>query len=150
MEVHVKNSVQALSIAGLVITMAFGAFSIVELKGQQASQVTGDFRNAAMAEIRDAQGQVLLSGTFAPVDADDRGEVERLAKLSAANTSIKATGEAEVEYQTETPTDQEVEFAAEGIAAGTDVTFVIDGTTVGTAKANSKGKVEIEIAVKSQ
>ena len=145
-----NNSVQTISIAGLVTTMAFAAFSIVQLDGTAANQVTGDFRNAAMAEVRDAQGQTLLRGTFAVAESDDAGEVERVAKLEGANTSVTATGEAEVEYESDSPTVQEVEFTVTGMTAGTEVTFVIDGAVVTTAKADNRGRVNVEIAVKGQ
>jgi hypothetical protein len=147
MEVRVKNSVQALTIAGLVSTMAFAVFSIVELQGQPAAQITGDFRNAAIAQVRDAQGQTLLQGNFVVVDSDDAGEVERLAKLEAPNASVTAKGEAEVEYETDKPTVQEVELKVSGLAAGSAITFVIDGTTVTTATADNRGRIDVEIAV---
>jgi autotransporter translocation and assembly factor TamB len=150
MEVHVKNSVQTVSIAGLVTTMAFALFSIVQLHGTAAAQITGDFRNAAMAEVRDAQGQTLLRGTFVVAESDDAGEVERLAKLEGANTSVTATGEAEVEYEEDTPTVQEVELTVTGITAGAEVTLVIDGAVVTTAKADTRGRVNVEVAVKGQ
>jgi hypothetical protein len=150
MEVGVKNTIKTVSFAGMVATIAFAVFSIVNLEGKPAAQVTGDFRNAGVAEIRDAQGQTLLRGSFVAVEGDDAGEVERQAKLEAADTSSKATGEAEVEYQTDKPNEQEIEFKAEGIAAGIEVTFVIDGTTISNAKADAKGKVEVEFAAKVQ
>jgi hypothetical protein len=146
----VKKSVQALSIAGLVTTMALAVFSIAELQGKPAAQITGDFRNAATAEVRDAQGQTLLHGSFVVVESDDAGEVERLATLAAPNASVTAKGEAEVEYETDQPTVQEVELKVSGLAAGSAITFVIDGTTVTTAKADDRGRVDVEIAVKSQ
>jgi hypothetical protein len=147
MEVRVKKSVQALTIAGLVTTMAFAVFSIVELQGKPAAQITGDFRNAAIAQVRDAQGQTLLQGNFVVVDSDDAGEVERLAKLEAPNASVTAKGEAEVEYETDKPTVQEVELKVSGLAAGAVITFVIDGTTVTTATADNGGRIDVEIAV---
>jgi hypothetical protein len=150
MEVCVNNSVQTISIAGLVTTMSFAAFSIVQLQGTAATQVTGDFRNAAMAEVRDAQGQTLLRGTFVVKDSDDAGEVERLAALEGANASVTATGEAEVEYENHMPTVQEVELTVNGMPAGAEVTFVIDGAVLTTTKADQRGRINVEIAVKGQ
>ena len=120
-----------------------------QLYGQNPSQVSGDFRNAATAEVHDAQGQPLLRGTFVAVDGDDKGEVERLAKLTAVTPGSNASGEAEVEYQTDAPATQEIELTATGVAAGATVSLVIDGTAVATATADKDGKVELEVEAKS-
>jgi hypothetical protein len=133
---------------GLVATILVAAVTVVQLRGEPSTQITGDFRNAAVAEVHDAQGQVLLRGDFAVVDADDASEVERHATLTAVAQDVKATGEAEVEYQSDKPTEQEVELTVSGLNAGTAITFVIDGQRVATATADRRGGVEIELAVK--
>lgn len=135
--------------AAAIIVMAIATVAAGQLYGQKASPLTGDFRNATSAEVRDAQGQPLLRGSFAPVDADDKGEVERLAKLTPVTPGSSATGKAEVEYQANKPSEQEIELKATGIAAGAQVTLVIDGTTVATATADKKGKVELEVEARS-
>jgi hypothetical protein len=145
----VNKKLQIAALAGLLMVMLFTTVAVVQLRGEPAFQITGDFRNAMVAEVHDAQGQVLLRGSFAPVDADDQGEVERLAALAGASPEVKATGEAEVEYQSETPAEQEVELTVRGLTAGMDIAFVIDGHTVTTAKADRRGGVEIELAVTS-
>lgn len=144
-----KNSVQKIAIGGLLATMLVAAIMVVQLRGQASAQIAGDFRNAAVAEIRDAQGAVLLKGTFAVAeqDANDDGEVERKAPL-VATAGGAITGEAEVEYQKDTPATQEVEFTVIGVPAGTVVTLVIDGTTVTSATADKNGKAEAEVDVK--
>ena len=147
-----KNSVQKMATAGMVAVVAIAAIMIVQLQARQAAQVAGDFRHAQTAEIRDAQGTVLLRGTFAVTkeDAgeDQDGEVERKAPLTAVSGGAM-TGEAEVEYREDQPALQEVEFTAIGVAAGATVTFVIDGKTVTTATADKNGKAEAEIDVKA-
>lgn len=143
------KTVHIVSIAGLVAVAAASSVAVAQLNGQQGSPLSGDFRNAAVAEVHDAQGQVLLRGSFAPVDTDDEGEVERLAPLTAVQSGVEAKGEAEVEYQTDAPADQEVELSLSGLTAGTQVTFVIDGTTIATATANKRGRVSVEMAVKA-
>lgn len=144
-----KNPVQKIAIGGLLATMLVAGIMVVQLRGQAGTQIAGDFRNAAVAEIRDAQGAVLLKGTFAVAaqDANDEGEVERKAPLVAAAGGSLA-GEAEVEYQTDAPATQEVEFTVIGLTAGTAVTLVIDGTTVTSATADKNGKAEAEVEVK--
>ena len=144
-----NNKYQVAAVAGLLAVILFATAAVVQLRGEAASQIVGDFRNAVVAEVHDAQGQILLRGSFAPVDADDEGEVERLATLTGASPDVKATGEAEVEYQSNKPAEQEVELTVRGLAAGMDIAFVIDGHTVATAKADRRGGVDIELAVKS-
>lgn len=144
-----NTKVQLLALAGLVAVIAATSFFVVQLSGEQASPITGDFRNASVAEVHDGQGHVLLRGSFAPVDADDEGEVERLAPLKPASPEVKGSGEAEVEYQTDTPGEQEVEFTVSGLTEGADVALVIDGKRVGTAKADRRGRISIEFLVKA-
>jgi hypothetical protein len=131
--------------------MVLTVVMIVQLRAQQQSQITGDFRNAKTAEIRDAQGQALLRGTFAAVDPDndEEGEIERLAKLAPAQTGVTASGEAEVEYQKDAPDMQEVEFLVIGAQAGAVLTLFIDGKSVMSATADSKGRAEAEINVRA-
>jgi hypothetical protein len=144
----VNTKLQIASGVGLVATILVAAVTVVQLRGEPSAQITGDFRNAAVAEVHDAQGQVLLRGDFAVVDADDASEVERHATLTAVAQDVNATGEAEVEYQSDKPTEQEVELTVSGLNAGTAITFVIDGQRVATATADRRGGVEIELAVK--
>lgn len=143
------NRTLFLTMAVAIVVTTIIAIAADQLYGMRATQVTGDFRNAVLAEVRDAQGQVLLHGSFAPADADDQGEVERLAKLTPVTAGGNASGEAEVEYQSDNPTLQEVELTATGLAAGVTVSLIIDGTPVTTAKADNKGKVEVELEVSS-
>lgn len=145
-----NHSVQKLSIAGLIGVLVIAAIMIVQLQARQAAQVTGDFRNAQTAEVRDAQGTVLLRGTFAVEEQDpgEEGEVERKAPLLAVSGGTM-TGEAEVEHQKDDPTVQEVEFMVIGVPAGAAVTLVIDGTPVTTATADENGKAEAEVEVRA-
>lgn len=137
------------SIGALLLTAVIAVVGVVQLSGQKRAPLSGDFRNAAVAEVRDSQGQVLLRGSFVAAAADDAGEVERHAKLEPMLAGAAMTGEAEVEYQTDAPATQEVEFAATGITAGAQVTLIIDGTTVATATADRRGRVSVELAVKA-
>jgi hypothetical protein len=40
-------------------------------------------------------------------------------------------------------------LSVSGLTAGTEIAFVIDGTKIGTATADKRGRVSIELAVKS-
>ena len=138
------------AITGALALAAAGTVTIAQLNGEQTAAVTGDFRNAAVAEVHGSQGQVLMRGSFAPADSDDEGEIERLAPLTAVASEFNnAKGEAEVEYQTDTPTEQEVELSLTGVPAGTEIGFVIDGQRIATAKADNRGRISIELAVKA-
>jgi hypothetical protein len=148
-EADVNTTVKAFSLAGVIAVFAAGTLAVAQLDGQQPTALTGDYRNAAVAEVQDGQGHVLFRGSFAPVDTDDEGEVERLASLKPASPVVKGTGEAEVEYQTDAPAEQEVEFTISGLTAGAEVFLVIDGQRVTTAKADKRGRVSVELAVRA-
>jgi len=142
-----KDKRQMIPIAGLLATMAVAAYMVVQLNGQAATAVTGNFTNAAAAEVRDAQGRVVLHGPFAAVEEDD-DDVERKATLKPTGVDADAAGEAEVEFAKGTPADQEIEFSVTGMQPGATFTFVIDGQEVATATADKKGEAEIELDVK--
>ena len=134
---------------GGVLAVAVAVGAIVQAGSSPAIQINGDLKNAAVAEVHDAQGQVLLRGNFVPVEADDQGEVERLAALSAIAPGVTGSGEAEVEYQTDDPNVQEVELVLSGMTPGLDVALVIDGARITAAKADRKGRVDVEIEVRA-
>jgi hypothetical protein len=122
----------------------------------QTGRVTGDFTRASIAEVRDAQGQVVLRGEFvigrededededADDEDDDANETERSAALVATGSDTDATGEAEVEVD---GSKQEIEFSVERVEPGATFTFSIDGVELGTKRANRRGRVELELEV---
>ena len=138
---------QLIPLAGLAVTMAVVAYTVIQL-GAQVPTVTGDFSNAAVAEARDSQGQVVLRGQFVVEDEDD-DDVERKAELKPTGVDADATGEAEVEFDADRPaTTQEIEFTIRNVQPGAVFTFVIDGQDVTTGTANDRGTVEAELEVK--
>jgi hypothetical protein len=130
--------------AGLM-ALLFAGVSVA----QTQQVLSGDYRNAAAAEIRNAQGDVLLKGTFAPADTDDDGEVERLAKLTPASAATGLAGEAEVEYQKDDPNVLVVEFLVTGAPAGAVLTLFVDGKSVMSATADDKGRAEAEVNIRA-
>jgi hypothetical protein len=138
-----KTSRRLISFGGLIAMAAAG--SIVALNSQTPAPAA-DFRNAAIAQVRDAQGLVVLQGQFAPPVEEDGG-LERIAILAAAGADTDAAGEAEVEYTTTSPIEQEVEFSVQNLAPATTFTFVIDGTDVATATTDRRGRAEVELDV---
>lgn len=138
-----------ISLAGLLATMGAAAYMVVQLSAQSPS-VTGNFTNAAVAEVRDAQSRTVLQGQFATVEEED-DDVERKAPLKGTAIDADASGEAEVEYAKDGPvTTQEVEFSAKGLEPGGTFTFVIDGQTIATVTADRQGHAKAELDVKVQ
>jgi hypothetical protein len=138
---------QAIPIAGLFGTMALAAYMVVQLSGQARARI-GDFTNAATAEVRDAQGQVVLRGPFVLADEED-DDIERKTALEPTGVDADAAGEAEVEFSKEAPAEQDVEFSVRNLQAGAVFTFVIDGVDLATATADRRGRAEVELDVRT-
>ena len=136
-----RNAVPAV---GIVAVIAVTGYVVARFNGQGAIQ-SADFRNAATAEIRDSTGKVVLRGTFKVVEEED-DDIERKAAL-APTTGGEVMGEAEVEFATEMPADQEVEFAARGLEVGATYTLVVDGREVASVVADPRGRIAIELDV---
>ena len=132
-------------ISGLLAMMAVAAGASVALHGQATAR-TADFTNAATAEVRDTQGQVVLRGQFVLADEDD-DDIERQATLEPTGADDDATGEAEVEFSKASPAEQEIEFSVRNLQPGATFTFVIDGTDLATATANGRGRAEVELDI---
>jgi hypothetical protein len=146
-----KITRQSVAVAGLLATMGAAAYMVVQVAAQSPAAVTGDFRNAAVAEIRDAQSRTVLQGQFAAAveDDEDDDDAERKAPLKPMGTEGGPSGEAEVEYaKTGTVTTQEVEFSAKGLQANAAYTFLIDGQTIATVTADGRGRAHTELEVK--
>jgi hypothetical protein len=137
---------QMIPAAGLLATMAFAAYMVVQLQGQTPPPA-GDFTNATLAEVRDSQGQIVLSGHFQLVDEED-DDLERKAVLAPTGREANATGEAEVEFSRNGPAEQEVEFSLRNVSPGTAFTFAIDGVDLGTATADARGRAEVELELR--
>ena len=126
--------------------IAFAMLVLVAPLGAQAPQqpASADFTNAQLAEVRNAQGQVVLSGKFVVSEEDD-DDIERKAPLAPTNFDPDATGEAEVEFSgAGNERQQEVEFSAKNLQPGGVYTFIIDGKVFATVTADSRGRATIE------
>src|SRR5688572_5910476 len=104
-EERMKDRRQMIPAAGLLATISAAVYMVVQLNGQ-TTPPTGDLTNAALAEVRDAQGLIILGGQFQLVDEDD-DDIERKAVLVPTGVDADATGEAEVEYSRTDPAEQE-------------------------------------------
>lgn len=135
-------------VSKVVLVTAVAAVGITTLLRAQTpsagSQEAVDFTAAVLAEVRNAQGQVVLSGIFAVVDEDD-DDIERKATLVATAVDPDAAGEAEVEVdRAGNPRRQEVEFSVKNLQPGAVFTFVIDGKVFATVTADAKGRAAYE------
>lgn len=138
---------QLIPFAGMLATMGFAVYMVVNLDGQNATADTGNFTSAAVAEVRDALGNVVLQGQFVQADEDD-DDIERKATLKATGGDAGAAGEAEVEFAKSAPATQEIEFSVRGLQAGAAFTFVIDGQQLATVTTDARGGAEVELDVR--
>ena len=137
---------QLVSMAVLVLAVAATGIATL-LRAQTppaAPQEAVDFTAAVVAEVRNAQGQVVLTGKFAVVEEDD-DDIERKATLAPTGVDPDASGQAEVEVdRTGNPRRQEVEFSVKNLQPGAVFTFVIDGKVFATVTADTKGQAAQE------
>lgn len=137
---------QWIPVGGLLATVAGALFAVAQLSGQAQAPV-GDFTNAALAQVKNDQGQVLLEGKFlTPVEED--GRFERRATLASTSGNGQAAGEAELEFAKVGATSQEVELSIWNLAPEGAFTFVIDGTYIASATTDRKGRAEVELDVR--
>ena len=134
---------QLIPIAGFIAIVAVAMYMVARLDAQ-APVLKGNFSNAAVAEVRNSQAQVILRGEFAAVEEDD-DDIERKATLAPSGSDSDAVGEAEVETTKDTPAQQEIEFSIRNVEPGAVYTFMIDGQDVGTATADQRGRAELEV-----
>ena len=135
---------EALPFAAIVTVIVVTGYVAVRFDAEEATVRSADFRNAATAEIRNAEGEIVLRGTFMLVEEED-DDIERKAALTA--TTGMVMGEAEVEFATEMPASQEVEFTARDLVADALYTLVVDGRDVATVAADMRGRIAIELDV---
>jgi hypothetical protein len=132
-------------LVGSIAAVAIAAVIVTDLYAQKAP--AGDYSKAATAEVRDAQGQVILRGQFALVDAGDEEDVERKAGLEPTGIDPDAAGEAEVEVSKEHAAEQEIELAIRNVQASAAFTFVIDGKEIATITADRRGRADVDLEV---
>ena len=141
-----KDKRQLIPAAGLLAIIIAAVYMVGQLSGQTTVS-PADLTNAAVAEVRNAEGQTILRGSFQVIPDDDREDVERNAALAPTGVDEDATGEAEVEFRTDAPAEQEVEFSVKNVPPDTVLIFLVDGTVVATATADRRGRAEAEADV---
>ena len=141
-----RDTRQMIRAGGMLATVAIAACVVTPLNGQGTAP-QANFTNATIAEVRDAQGQLVLRGQFVLADEQD-DDVERKAALEPTGVDADAGGEAEIEFSTAAPATQEIEFSVRNLQPGVVFTFVIDGIDVATATSDRQGRADVELDVR--
>lgn len=141
---RIRAAVPIALIAGAVVVA--GSVLIRVFDAREPTIPSADFRNAATAEIRNEHGAVVLRGRFVLEEEED-DDVERKAAL-ADPTSAEVMGEAEVEFATEFPVNQEVEFAARGLVPDATYSLIVDGRELAAVTADERGRIALELDVR--
>jgi hypothetical protein len=116
----------------------------VAAQGNYLPADIGDLSAAKRIEIKDGSGRAVLCGEFVrqPTIGD---EIERESELSGCGGASKASGEAEVESQTEGGRlEQEVELSVLNLAPGATYSIHIDSKLVGRFTTNATGAADVE------
>ncbi|MHC4849367.1 MAG: peptidase associated/transthyretin-like domain-containing protein, partial [Planctomycetota bacterium] len=96
--------------------------------------------NGETVEIRCS----LEDGKVVEFSRRDDDEIEVTERLAPAATNPFANSEGKVEVELEDSGRSKIEFEVDHIPAGTVVEFFLDGSSIGTAPANSVGEAELE------
>ena len=143
---------RVLPIIGMLLLCGYAAFAVIrhsnkvqEVKHPLPSSI-GDLAAAKLVEVRDAAGQVVLSGTFVVENKPD-GDVEGKAILTGTGLNAGAKGEAEFEVSTDSRgmMEKELELSVHKLAAGTSFSMFVDGQQVVTFTTNQRGAAELEM-----
>jgi hypothetical protein len=138
------------SVVGLVLVAAYAAISVLshtadEIKLPLPATLT-NLAEIKAVEIRDAAGQVVLSGAFG-VASSKNNSIERKANLTATGVDADATGKAEVEISSKNNVnEQELEVEVKRLTAAAEYKVFVDGQEVATFTANPEGEAELEIS----
>ena len=128
----------------LVIAAMVASCGLVRYGTRYTAGPNADFRSAMNAEVRNAQDQVVLTGTFVQSDSGDE-DFERKAALKATPVDLDASGEVEVESCRDgNCRSQDVEFSVVNVQPGAVFRFVIDGKEFATVTSDSRGRASVE------
>jgi hypothetical protein len=141
-----------LPIVGMLLLCGYAAFAVIRTgnKVQEVRQPlpssVGDLAASKLVEIKDAAGQIVLSGNFVVVNKQD-GDVEGKALLTGTGINAEAKGEAEFEVSTKRNggTEKELEISVRKLAPGTSFSLFVDGQQVATFSTNQRGAAELEM-----
>ena len=117
-----------------------------ELK-QPLPQSLDDLASVKQIDVRDAGGQVLLSGSFTMTAKPNRN-VEGEATLAPTSAGADAAGKAEVEVSTKRDgrVEKELEVEVRNLAPGASFSVFVDGQQVAGFTTNPRGAAELELS----
>ena len=134
--------------------LLFGAVTLV-IVGSQNKEIKqplpaslDNFAAIKLVEIRDAGGQVILSGSFAST-TEDNGDLDEEVTLMPTAGNANAEGKAEVEVSTEKGTvEKELEIEVYRLTPRTNFNLFVDGQQITAFSTNQRGDAELEITNK--
>jgi hypothetical protein len=141
-----------LPIVGMLLLCGYAAVAVIRTRDQAQKvkqplpSIVGGLEAAKLVEIKDAAGQVILSGSFVAVNRPDDA-LEGKAKLAGAGDSaVAAQGEAEFEVSTnKRGVKQELEIEISRLAPRTSYSLHLDGKQVTTFSTDQRGAVDLEM-----
>lgn len=122
----------------IVAVLSTAAYWSVQVRGQAPAGAM-----PVTAEIRDAVGQVILRGQFAPDDDDDDDEWR--AVLEGTGADADAAGVVQVERSRTNQADSDVEFSLANVPGETAYTLAIDGVDLVTVRVGAGGRVSVDL-----
>jgi hypothetical protein len=141
-----------LPLVGMLLLCGYAAFAVIrsgnkvqEVKQPLPSSV-GDLAAVKLVEIKDAAGQVVLSGSFVVENKQD-GDVEGKALLTGTGVNAAAKGEAEFDVSTNKngSTEKELEISVRKLSPGASFSLFLDEQQVATFYTNGRGAAELEM-----
>jgi hypothetical protein len=135
-----------LPVIGLIFVCLGAAYAVAQSRPDPTAipAAIGDLATVVQAQVRAADGTVVLAGQFGEATLDGR-ETERTATLTATAGS-GATGTAEIELVTrDGKVERELELEADGLTPNTAYSFVIDQQTAATFTTDARGSTELEL-----
>jgi hypothetical protein len=141
-----------LPLIGMLLLCGYAAFAVIRSgnKVQKVKQYMpsslSDLAAVKLVEIKDATGQLILSGNFI-AENKQGGDIEGQALLTGTGVNAMAKGEAEFEVSRNKHggTEEELEVSVRKLTPSTSFSLFIDGRQVATFSTNLRGAAELEM-----
>ena len=118
---------------------------------QPLPQAVNNLETAKAIEIKDANGQAILTGSFS-MSSQSNKEIELTAQLTASGADPDATGKAEIEVvkKDNAVMKQELEVTLKNLAAAATFKLFVDGQEFTTFTTNNAGKADLKLSSKQR
>jgi len=139
-----------LPLVSMIVMMAaaIAVYSLPQRINQSLPPALNRLSEAKLVEVKDAAGQVTLTGTFTTT-SDTKSEIERTAALAGNGTSAKGKAEIELIKQGDAFSKQELELELEGLAESAGFKLYVDGNEIAAFTANKAGKASLKFSSKN-